>query len=49
MARKNLEEESPPAWRDWFYHSYSTPVFLKRFQHYRRLNANAVASPPEDA
>ena len=39
LAVKNLEEEAPPAWRNWFSLHYSYPVFLKRFQHYRRLNA----------
>jgi len=44
LAVKNLEEENPPAWRNWFSHRHSQSVFLKRFQHYRRLNANAVPS-----
>jgi hypothetical protein len=45
LAVKNLEEEAPSAWRNWFSLHYSRPVFLKRFQHYRRLNANAIPSP----
>jgi len=40
LAVKNLEEEAPPAWRDWFSHRYGRPAFLKRCQHYRRLNAD---------
>ncbi|MCL2029237.1 MAG: hypothetical protein FWG97_02330 [Deltaproteobacteria bacterium] len=39
LAARNLEEEAPPAWRDWFSHSYGAPAFLKRYQHYRRLNS----------
>jgi hypothetical protein len=46
LAAKNLEEEAPPAWRNWFSHSYSRQVFMKRFQHYRRLNANAPGRSP---
>jgi hypothetical protein len=49
LALKNLEEEAPPAWRDWFSHRYSRPAFLKRCQHYRRLNASAVPFPPKNA
>jgi hypothetical protein len=49
LALKNLEEEAPPAWRDWFSHNYGRPAFLKRCQHYRRLNANAVPFPPKNA
>jgi hypothetical protein len=44
LAVKNLEEEAPPAWRNWFSHRYSSQAFIKRFQHYRRLNENAVPS-----
>jgi hypothetical protein len=49
LAVKNLEEETPPAWRNWFSRRYSSQIFLKRFQHYRRLNANAINSPPNNA
>jgi hypothetical protein len=49
LAVKNLEEDDPPAWRDWFSDRYSRPVFMKRFQHYRSLNANAIPHPPKDA
>ncbi|MDR2725159.1 MAG: hypothetical protein LBC90_03645 [Candidatus Adiutrix sp.] len=46
LSVKNLEEETPPAWRNWFSRHHSRPIFLKRFQYYRRLNANAIASQP---
>jgi len=49
LAVKNLEEEDPPAWRDWFSTHYSRPVFMKRFKHYRHLNKNTVPNPPGDA
>jgi len=48
LALKNLEEEAPPAWRDWFSPRYGRPAFLKRCQHYRGLNANAAPFPPQN-
>lgn len=47
LAVKNLEEETPPAWRDWFSPRYGRPAFLKRCRHYRRLNANAAPFPSD--
>ena|GEM_PF-2272803 len=47
LAAKNLEEEAPPAWRDWFSYSYSSPAFMKRCQHYRRLNEGALSPNKE--
>jgi len=49
LALKNLEEEAPPAWRDWFSQRYGRPAFLKRCRHYRSLNASAGPFPPKNA
>ncbi|MDR3038116.1 MAG: hypothetical protein LBV21_02325, partial [Candidatus Adiutrix sp.] len=37
LAAENLEETSPPAWRELFSRRFSRPAFLKRFQAHRRF------------
>ena len=46
LAVKNLEEDAPPAWRNMFSRRYSLPVFFKRFQYYRRRNAESAFYHP---
>ena len=37
LANKNLEEDRPPAWREFFRGHYSCRVFLRRVRYYQHL------------
>jgi hypothetical protein len=37
LAEKNLEESSPPAWREFLRRSHSRAEFLKRVKYYRHM------------
>ncbi|GHV57008.1 hypothetical protein FACS189460_2810 [Deltaproteobacteria bacterium] len=43
LAAKNLEEASPPSWRELFGRRFSRSAFLKRFQARRQLTAFSKA------
>ncbi len=39
LAEKNLEEDSPPAWREVFRRRFSRQVFIRRVKYHRHLSS----------